>query len=543
MEQKKEIYFGKEAEAKLMSGLNKAADAVASTHGARGRTVLIQSNQHTRGITVTKDGVTVMRSINLTDSVENLVVQLLRQAASRTVIEAGDGTTTATVLVRAIVTEVKKRIGKHNNIVDITRIMKETVDDVIKTLKEESVKISYGSKELLDVATVSANNDKELGEIIFNAYTAVGEDGVVTIENSKDNETYFELIEGIKLERSILSPIHINNFKNHTCELEDPYIIVSDMKIKSAKQIEKFIIRAIEDDRPLFIIGDLDQEARQTINMNIQNKTIKAAFIEPPSFGINRTEQLQDIAIAVGAKYVSTHTGDSWDAAHISSMGTAGKVIISRDSTSIQHTANSKNVAATNARIVELKQMLEKEKDENEIKNLNERIANLSGKIAIVFVGANTDAEQKEKRDRVDDSVLAAKAALKDGVSAGGGIALLNVYGPIPKMSKLEAFFIFFVPKGKASDKLVAHQALETAFQAPFKQILENAGKDYIDIMDKLYNINSERAGYDVKAEAIVDMFDMGIIDPTKIIVSALKNAVSTASDILTNSAIIANHE
>jgi chaperonin GroEL len=526
MIKKKDILFNEDAKARILSGLNKAAKAVGSTLGAGGNTVLIESNHHTSGLTTTKDGVTVMRSIVLPDNAEDLAVRLLRQAATKTVTQAGDGTTTSVVLAESMARNALHLMGPHNNVTTIAEHMVQIADETVEILKDKSISISGNRDELVHVATVSSNNDEYLGKIIAGAYKSVGDDGVVTVEQSRNQDTYFDVTKGIKFKRGWVSPFHITNRKNQTVEMDNAVVLVTDLKIPSAKSIEHLMKFAHTNGRPLLIIGELEPEAQQTIDHNIYKNGLKAAFVIPPSFGARREDQMADIALAVGAKYITHRTGANWNSIKEDVLGEAGKIIITQSDTTIMHEDGEIKESVID-KISDLKNQVKEESDENMIEGLNERIANLSGQVATVYVGAKTDGELKEKKDRVDDAVLATRAALEQGILPGGGIALLKEITSDPEMEKLDDYHL-------------AKRVMNISFASPFNKIMENAGHDPKVVIDEFELMDSYNKGYDVKHNTVGNMIDLGIIDPTKITCSALLNATSAATTIMkTNTVII----
>lgn len=539
MSNKKKVLFNKEAESPILKGVEVAANAVKSTHGARGRTVLIESDHHTENITATKDGVTVLRSIHLKDNTQDLGVRLLRQAASKTVKEAGDGTTTATSLVWAIVSNAREMIGSHNNVVEVIRHIENYKDEVVDKLEKSSIPADNDIVKY--VATVSANNDDFIGKVISDAYSEVGRDGVVIHQPSKNHETYFEVTDGMRMDRGLMSPRHVTNFKNITCELDNPYILVTDLKVPSIVAIQKIVEKALKEARPILIIGEMEFEAMATFDKNIEEGILKGAYVIPPQFGSRREDVMSDIAVALGATYITSKTGSNWSTIGPECLGKAEKVIVSRTSTTVKLKPDEKVKSIMDERVAMLKDQIKLETQDSEIEILRERIANLQGKIATVFVGARTDVEQKEKVDRVDDSIRATQAAIANGVCPGGGIAYIDAIGRpsklFPKNSMLQSIFPFYKPED--SDSAVAIKIMQKSLTAPFSQILENAGKNPADIYKELPR--KEGYGYDVRAEEIGNMINLGIIDPTKVMVSALSNAVSTATTIIMTSAVIAN--
>lgn len=509
----KEIHLGENGQKKLKSGIKKIASAVKSTLGARGRTVLIESENHVGGLTVTKDGVTVAKSINLFDPTENLAVMMMRQAAERTATVAGDGTTTSIVLAEAIIDASDSLLSSEDNVTEVIREINDITSDVVSRLGKVSKKVS--GKRLLDVATISANNDREIGKMIADAFSEVD---MVTVENSQSASTYVEIIKGMKIDRGYSSKYFINDHKKQECVLDNPYVLISDHEINNIVNLEKILVPIIQQKRSLLIIGELGQNALNTLNMNVAQGVLKACAILPPSFGYRQKDLLEDLAISLGGVYFSEDTGDDLSLIDLDSLGRASRVIVSSGMTVFMHDASREQFIEE--RIGELKLLRDSSTDMNEKSFLNERIANLNGGVGVIYVGALSDIEQKEKKDRIDDAVCAVQAALEDGILPGGGIALLNCIEHI---------------KGDS----VASKIMSIALFSPFFQILTNAGKPVEKIADIIIGTNGY--GYDVKGEKFGDMMKLGIIDPTKVTKNALLNAVSVATTIMSTNAIITN--
>ncbi len=516
----KDVSFGESARADLVDGINILADAVKSTLGARGQTVLIESEHHTRGITVTKDGVTVANSINLMHPTQNLAVRMMKEAADNTATSAGDGTTTAIVLAQAIILEAMSRIKSHMSVIEVLRGIRKMSSVVVRMIDKKSKKVI--GRRLLDVATVSSNNDKELGKIISGAYSSVGVNGVVTVENSSGVETFSEVILGMKVDRGYSSKYYITDHKSGECVLEKPYILVADQEINHLSSIEHVLAPIIKSGRSILIVGTVSASATNTLNLNVMKGNIKACSIIPPQFGWKSHELMEDISIATGAKYFSEDTGDNLEIIQMSDLGEAKRVIVGKDSTVIVTSDEREKVIGD--RVSELHEMELTIDNADEKDFIKERVAILGGGVGVIYVGAGSDIEQKEKRDRVDDSVCATKAALLEGILPGGGIALLEIARDIDGM-------------GSSESEKVASAILSAAIQSPFRQILKNAGLDYRDIEANL----DKGIGYDVKEDRYGSMIKMGIIDPTKVTRVALENAVSVATTILSTNTIITN--
>lgn len=516
----KEIFIKEDARKQLREGIKIVADAVGSTLGPQGQTVLIESENVVGGLTVTKDGVTVLRSINLLNPVHNLAANLVRQAAERTVTTAGDGTTTSAVLTNAIIESCDEAIGDHDNRTEILRNIISISEDVEKQLTKMSKKVT--GKKLYDIATISANNDATIGKIIGDVYTKCD---IVTVENGQDTYTFFDVVDGVKIDRGFSSKWFINNQKNGTCVLENPYILITDHQITNLMNLENILAPIIKSERALLIIGELDAKTLATILKNVQNGSLKCCNIIPPSFGYRKDELMSDIAAVTGGKYYAEHMGDNLALIKMEDLGTAAKVIVAQDKTTVIKSADAPDI--TNY-ISELKVAIEHASNNNDIEFLNERIANIAGSIGIIKVGANTDIERKELKDRIDDAVLAVKAAIEDGILPGGGISLINAIHRI-------------YPKINDHSHEVALNILESALQKPFGVICKNAGKDPEKIARDINAIGLDGYGYDFKNDKLGDLMKMGIIDPTKVTKQAFKNAVSVATTILSTDVIISN--
>ena len=515
----KEISFDEEARDRLINGVNKIANAVKSTLGARGKTVLIESENHIGGVTITKDGVTVAKSIALMDPTEDLAVRIIREAAEKTATEAGDGTTTAIVLTQAIIDAAQQRIKKEMNLTDIIRNLQISTDIILKSLDKKKKKIS--AKKLIDVASISANNDKEIGSIIAQAYELVGINGVVTVENSDGSDTWFSTSEGMRIKRGYMSRYFITDQKTEECVLENPYIVVLNSTVENMSSIEHVLAEVLQTGKSLLIIGDVDTKVMNTLNLNKVRNGLKVCVIQPPEFGWKKDQLMEDIAIATGATYFSEDTGDNFQLVRLEDLGTARKVIVDSTNTVIVRKEDEFVNSALQSHIESLWEMHETSKDQEFIKK---RIAMISGKIGVIHVGANSDIEQKEKKDRVDDAVCATRAALEDGILPGGGIALKEIADDLAKL-------------GSGESQRVSMKIMESALKSPFNQILINAGLD-----PKLIEPNLDLGnGYDVKNDKYGNMIKMGIIDPCKVTKSAVRNAISIASTILSTNAIITN--
>ena len=511
----KDLAFNEDAKTKLISGISKISNAVKSTLGPQGQTVLIESTEHTQGLTITKDGVTVAKSIYLMDPIENLAVRMMKQASEKTANTAGDGTTTAIVLTEALVKAGQKHIKKGDNTIQVVRKIREAGDKLLKRIKEEAVDVT--DDMLKDIATISANNDSEIGEIIAKAYKEVGRDGIVTVERSQTDETFAEVTNGIKVDRGWTSPMFITDQRKDECIYEDVKILICDSEINNILQIESVLKPIINAGEKLLIIGDCSPNVINTLAANVQRNGLKFCNIAPPSFGYKTHELMQDIAFAVEAKYFSEKTGDDLSLIRMEDLGHADKIIVGKDNTII--IKNGDISKETISRVAELRDQQQRLTAKHEKDFINERIASLVGGIGCIHVGATSDIEQKEKFDRVDDSVCAVRSALQEGIVPGGGLLLHTLAQEL---------------KGKsASDKI-----LKETLEAPLQQILVNAGLDKKDIYNDADNLK-KNVGYNVVSGQYGDMFRMGVIDPAKVTSQALSNAISVATTILTTNAII----
>lgn len=521
----KNLDFGSEGQKKLIRGITKMANAVKSTLGPSGNTVLIESPHHTHGITVTKDGVTVAKSIDLLDPVENLAVRMMREAADRTATSAGDGTTTSIVLTEALVTNGISMLNDNPEVsrVDVFRHMVSLTDGIVASLKKKSRKVT--KQRLLDVATISANNDKAIGKTIAGVHTEVGENGIVTVEKSMTHETYSEVTNGVKVDRGYTSPMFINNHKRDECIMEDVYILVSDAEISNILQIESILKPIIQGGKKLLIVAPASINVVNTLAANVMKSKLSMCNVPPPNFGYKQHELMQDIALSVGATYFSEKTGDDLSLISFSDLGHASKVIVGRESTVILKDDDSNN-AEIEERVAELWVQHDNNPHKQEKEFILTRIASLTGGIGVIYVGGNTDLEQKELFDRVDDAVCAVRSAMEEGILPGSGVALYDECERLLSDNDADV----------SSSKKIAYAILSCALLSPMNQIFNNAGltTDKVDI-DKV----GGSMGYNVKTGEFGDLYKMGVIDPVKVTRSALQNAVSVAVTMLSTDAIV----
>jgi len=517
-----DLHFEDKGRKKLANGVAKMAKSVKSTLGPGGNTVLIESPNHTHGITVTKDGVTVAKSIDLLDPVENLAVKMMKEAAERTATSAGDGTTTAIVLTEALVLGGLNRIKENHNRTEVLRALVDLSDKVVDNLRRKSKRLS--TSMLIDVASISANNDREIGRIISEVYKDVGKTGIVTVERSQNDETYAETTKGLKFDRGYLSSMFINDFKKDECVLEDTMVLVADMEIANILQIEQILKPIITEGKKLLIISPCNANVVNTLAANVAKGNLKICAVPPPSFGYKQHELMQDIALSVGATYFSEKTGDDLSIINFGDLGHAAKVIVGKDKTVIIKSGARADEDAIQERVDQLWESHKNATKKADKDFLLERIASLTGGIGVIYVGGQTDLEQKELYDRVDDAVCAVRSALEEGVLPGAGKALL------------EESAIIGTTAEQSAERDIASIMLRDALMAPFLQILANAGLKAADIYPE--GIESGQ-GYNLKTGQMGDLIKMGVIDPLKVTRSALQNAVSVAVTILSTNAII----
>jgi len=520
--QPKDLQFGDDGRAKLISGVTKMAKAVKSTLGPSGNTVLIESINHTGSITVTKDGVTVAKAVDLIDPVENLAVRMMKQAADKTATSAGDGTTTAIVLTEALVLGGAKAITPKLNRTELLRQMVDMGNKVVEKLRTESKKVSQSM--IVDVASLSANNDRVIGKTIADVYKKVGRNGIVTVEKSQTSDTYSETTHGLKFGRGYLSNLFINDQKRDECILEDVMVLVADMEISNILQLEAVLKPIIQENKKLLIISPCSVNVVNTLAANVIKGNLKICAVPPPDFGYRQHELMQDIAISVGATYFSEKTGDDLSQINYGCLGHANKIIVSSDKTIIIKSNARTNPALIEERVNQLwgAHALATRKADKDF--ILERVASLTGGIGVIYVGGQTDLEQKELFDRVDDAVCAVRSALEEGILPGAGKALYEI-----DLAEL-------CNDIDTDEKAAAFAIVARALGSPLRQILENAGLDASEV----YHKDMKKGhGLNMKTGETGDLIEMGIIDPFKVTRSALQNALSVATTILSTNAII----
>ncbi|CUT03957.1 chaperonin GroEL [Candidatus Chrysopegis kryptomonas] len=518
----KDILFNADARAALKRGVDKLAEAVKVTLGPKGRNVIIDKKFGPP--VVTKDGVTVAKEIELEDPVENMGAQLIREVASKTSDVAGDGTTTATVLAQAIFREGLKNVVAGRNPMDLKRGIDMAVQKVVEGLKEISREVK-DKKQIAYVGAISANNDMSIGQLIADAMDKVGRDGVITVEEAKGTETTMEIVEGMQFDRGYLSPYFVTNPDTMECVLENPYILIHDKKISSLKDFLPILEKVAQSGRPLLVIAeDVEGEALATLVVNKLRGTLRCCAVKAPGFGERRKAMLEDIAILTGGTVISEEKGFKLENAQLSYLGQAKKVVVDKDNTTIVEGAGSKE--DIKRRINEIKVQIEKTTSDYDREKLQERLAKLSGGVAVLKIGAATEVEMKEKKARVEDALHATKAAVEEGIVPGGGVAYLRV------MHKLDEL------KPENEDQAVGIEIVRKALEEPIRQIVANAGLEPSVIVQKVKE-GKDDFGFNAQTEQFENLLESGVIDPTKVVRVALENAASVASLLLTTEAVV----
>jgi len=520
----KKLVYGDEARAKLKAGVDKLANAVKVTLGPRGREVILEKKWGSP--VVTKDGVSVAKEIELTDPYENMAAQLVKEVASKTADVAGDGTTTATVLTQAIYEEGLKAIASGANPIYVKRGIDEAVKVIVEELKKISKPVT-GRKEIEQVATISANNDPEIGKIIADAMEKVGKDGVITVEESKSAETVLEVTEGMQFDRGYLSPYFVTNAEKMEAVLENPYILIYEKKVSNIRELLPVLEKVVQTNKPLLIIAeDVEGEALATLVVNHIKGVLRVCAVKAPGFGERRKAMLQDIAILTGGTAITEDLGIKLESVDLDMLGKADKVVVDKDNTTI--IGGKGNPEDIKARIEQIKKQIETTTSEYDKEKLQERLAKLAGGVAIIKVGAATEAELKEKKDRVDDAVHATKAAVEEGIVPGGGIAVFRASRALCNI------------KEENTDKAWGIKIVKNACKVPLKQIAYNAGFEGSVIIEKIKDVDNVNYGFDAATGEYVDMVEAGIIDPTKVVRTALQNAASIAGTMLTAECLVA---
>ncbi|RXR31546.1 chaperonin GroEL [Flavobacterium piscinae] len=514
----KDIKFDIEARDGLKRGVDALANAVKVTLGPKGRNVTISKSFG--GPTVTKDGVTVAKEVELKDPLENMGAQMVKEVASKTNDLAGDGTTTATVLAQAIVKEGLKNVAAGANPMDLKRGIDKSVEAIVTDLGKQAKEVGSSTEKIKQVASISANNDEVIGELIATAFGKVGKEGVITVEEAKGTDTYVDVVEGMQFDRGYLSPYFVTNPEKMNVELENPFILLYDKKVSSLKELLPVLEPVAQSGKPLLIIAeDVDGEALSTLVVNKLRGALKIAAVKAPGFGDRRKAMLEDIAILTGGTVIAEESGYTLENATLEMLGTAEKVSIDKDNTTIVNGAGNGDMIKN--RINQIKAQMETTTSDYDREKLQERLAKLAGGVAVLYVGAASEVEMKEKKDRVDDALHATRAAVEEGIVAGGGVALLRAKTVLANL------------KADNADEATGIQIVSRAVEAPLRTIVENAGLEGSVVVAKVAEGKGD-FGYNAKTDEYVDMLKAGIIDPKKVTRVALENAASVAGMILT---------
>lgn len=521
----KEIKFNIKAREELKNGVDALADAVKVTLGPKGRNVIIERKFGAPHIT--KDGVTVAKEIELEDAFQNMGAQLVKEVASKTGDQAGDGTTTATVLAQSIVNVGLKNVTAGANPMDLKRGIDKAVSAVVEGIKAQSIEVGDDIKKIEDVARVSANNDEEIGKLIAEAMQKVKKEGVITVEEAKGTETTVDIVEGMQFDRGYISPYFVTNSEKMECEMENPYILLYDKKISNLKEMLPILEGVAQSGRPLLIIAeDVDNEALATLVLNRIRGSLKICAVKAPGFGDRRKEMLEDIAILTNGTVISEVKGMQLANATINDLGTAEKVSVNKDNTTIVNGAGSSDAIA--ARVAQIKAQIETTTSEYDKEKLQERLAKLAGGVAVLYIGAPSEVEMKEKKDRVDDALSATRAAIAEGIVPGGGVAYIRCIDNLDQL------------KGDNDDENTGIQIIRRAIEEPLRQIMENAGVEGAVILQKVKDGKGD-FGYNARTDSFENFFETGVIDPAKVTRVALENAASIAGMFLTTECVIAD--
>ena len=519
----KEISFNIDAREELKKGVDALANAVKVTLGPKGRNVIIEKKFGAPHIT--KDGVTVAKEIELADAMQNLGAQLVKEVASKTGDQAGDGTTTATVLAQSIVGVGLKNVTAGANPMDLKRGIDKAVAAVVKSIREQSHEVGANYEQIEQVATISANNDGEIGKLIADAMKRVSKDGVITIEEAKGTDTHIDVVEGMQFDRGYISPYFVTNTENMECEMDKPYILIHDKKISNLKELLPVLEPAVQSGRPLLIIAeDVDSEALTTLVVNRLRAQLKICAVKTPGFGDRRKEMLQDIATLTGGLVISEEQGIKLENATLEMLGTAEKVTVNKDNTTIVNGAGDKEQIA--ARVAQIKAQIAKTTSDYDREKLQERLAKMSGGVAVLYVGAPSEVEMKEKKDRVDDALSATRAALEEGIVPGGGVAYIRAQEVLAKLH------------GENEDEQTGIEIVRRAIEEPLRQIVDNAGKEGAVVVQKVREGKAD-FGYNARLDRYENLFAAGVIDPAKVARVALENAASIAGMFLTTECVI----
>ena len=519
----KEIKFDIEARDLLKKGVDELANAVKVTLGPKGRNVIIEKKFGAPHIT--KDGVSVAKEIELSDPYQNMGAQIVKEVASKTNDKAGDGTTTATVLAQSIITVGLKNVAAGANPMDLKRGIDKAVAKVVESIKKQAKEVDDDIKKIEQVATISANNDSEIGKLIADAMAKVKKEGVITVEEAKGTNTTVDVVEGMQFDRGYLSPYFVTNTEKMECEMENPFILIHDKKISNLKDILPLLEASVQAGRPLLVIAeDIDGEALTTLVVNRLRGSLKICAVKAPGFGDRRKEMLQDIAILTGGTVISEEQGIQLASATIEMLGKAEKITVNKDNTTIVNGAGTKEAIAQ--RVAQIKAQIEATKSDYDREKLQERLAKLAGGVAVLYVGAPSEVEMKEKKDRVDDALSATRAAVEEGIVPGGGVALIRAIDSLNGVT------------GENDDETTGIEIVKRAIEEPLRQIVANAGKEGAVYVQKVKEGKGDY-GYNARTDKFENFYEAGVIDPAKVTRVALENAASIAGMLLTTECVI----
>lgn len=523
----KDIIYNLEAREALKKGVDALTNAVKVTLGPKGRNVIIEKSFGAP--TVTKDGVTVAKEVELKNPIENMGAQMLKEVASKTNDQAGDGTTTATVLAQAIFTAGIKNVTSGSNPMDLKRGLDKAVAAVVEHLKKQSREIGDSTEKIEQVASISANNDRQIGKLIAEAMSKVKKEGVITIEQAKGTETYVEVVEGMQFDRGYISPYFVTDTEKMEAVYENPFILIHDKKISVMKDLLPILEKVVQTGRPLLIIAeDVETEALATLVVNKLRGGLKVVAVKAPGFGDRRKEMLEDIAILTGGQVISEEKGYKLEDATLDYLGMAEKVTVNKENTTIVSGKGSK--AAIDARIAQIKKQIETTTSDYDREKLQERLAKLAGGVAVIYVGAASEVEMKERKDRFEDALNATRAAIEEGIIPGGGVAYIRAIEALENL------------QGENEDQNTGIKILKRALEEPLRQIVENAGKEGSVIVNKVKE-GKDDFGFNAQTEVFENLYEAGVIDPTKVARIALENAASIAGMLLTTECVLVEHK
>lgn len=521
------MQFNTEARDTLKRGVDQLADAVKVTLGPQGRNVVLDKKFGAPHIT--KDGVSVAKDVELKDPIENMGAQMVNEVASKTSDTAGDGTTTATVLARAMINSGLKNVTAGANPTDLKRGIELGTQAVVEDLRKRSIEVGDDNQKVQQIASISANNDEEIGKLIAESMQKVKSEGVITVEEAKGTDTYTDIVEGMQFDRGYLSPYFVTDTEKMQVDLEDPYILICDKKISNMKELMPLLEKVVQSNKPILIIGEeVEGEALATLVVNKMRGTFKVAAVKAPGFGDRRKAMLEDIAVLTGGTVISEDKGYTLESADLSFLGSAEKISIDKDNTTV---VNGKGESDDiQARIKQIKKQIDDTDSEYDREKLQERLAKLAGGVAVLYVGAASEVEMKAKKDRVDDALNATRAAVEEGIVAGGGSSYIRSVNALDNV------------KGENEDQNIGVGIVQKAIQEPLRLIVENAGQDGSIVLEKIKEKDTDNYGYNAKTEKYEDLLNAGVIDPTKVARVAIENAASVAGMFLTTECILADN-